>query len=47
MANKYVNKIVVGTEVKLDLSADTIVSSDLKKGGHRARQVWRADCGLE
>lgn len=32
MANKYVNKIVVGTEVKLDLSADTIVPSDLKKG---------------
>ena len=32
MANKYVNKVVAGTEVKLDLSADTIVPSDLKKG---------------
>lgn len=32
MANKYVNKLIVGTEVKLDLSGDTIVASDLKKG---------------
>lgn len=32
MANQYVNKIIVGTEVKLDLSSDTIVASDLKKG---------------
>lgn len=32
MANQYVNKIIVGTEVKLDLSGDTIVASDLKKG---------------
>lgn len=32
MANKYVNKLIVGTDVKLDLSGDTIVASDLKKG---------------
>ena len=32
MANKYVNKLIVGTEVKLDLSGDTIVPGDLKKG---------------
>ena len=32
MANQYVNKVVVGTETKLDLSADTITAADLKKG---------------
>lgn len=32
MANQYVNKVVVGTETKLDLSADTITPADLKKG---------------
>lgn len=32
MANEYVNKVVVGTETKLDLSADTITAADLKKG---------------
>lgn len=32
MANQYINKVVVGTETKLDLSADTITAADLKKG---------------
>lgn len=32
MANQYVNKVIVGTEVKLDLSGDTITAADLKKG---------------
>lgn len=32
MANQYVNKVIVGTEVKLDLSGDTITATDLKKG---------------
>lgn len=32
MANQYVNKVVVGTETKLDLTADTITAADLKKG---------------
>lgn len=32
MANEYVNKVVVGTETKLDLTADTITAADLKKG---------------
>lgn len=32
MANQYVNKVVVGTETKIDLSADTITAADLKKG---------------
>ena len=27
MANKYVNKLIVGTEVKLDLSGDTNLAS--------------------
>lgn len=32
MANQYVNKVIVGTETKLDLSGDTIVPGDLKAG---------------
>lgn len=32
MANEYVNKIVVGTETRLDLTADSITAGDLKKG---------------
>lgn len=31
MANQYVNKVIVGTDVKLDLTADTITPDDLKK----------------
>lgn len=31
MANKYVNKLIVGTDVKFDLTADTITPEDLKK----------------
>lgn len=32
MANQYVNKVIVSTETKLDLSGDTIVPGDLKAG---------------
>lgn len=32
MANQYVNKVIIGTDVKLDLTADTITPEDLKKG---------------
>lgn len=31
MANKYINKLVVGTEVKFDLSADTVTEDKLLK----------------
>lgn len=31
MANKYVNKLIVGTDVKFDLTVDTITPEDLKK----------------
>lgn len=30
--NQYFNKIIVGTETKLDLTGDTITAADLKKG---------------
>lgn len=30
--NQYFNKIIVGTEVKLDLTGDTITAADLKSG---------------
>lgn len=30
--NEYFNKIIVGTDVKLDLTADSITPEDLKKG---------------
>lgn len=32
MANQYVNKVIIGTEVKLDLTGDTITPADLQKG---------------
>lgn len=32
MANQYVNKVIVGTTVKLDLTGDDIKASDLLKG---------------
>ena len=31
MANQYVNKVIVGADVKLDLTGDTIAPEDLKK----------------
>ena len=31
MANKYINKVIIGNDVKLDLTADTITPEDLKK----------------
>ena len=31
MADKYINKVIIGNDVKLDLTADTITSEDLKK----------------
>lgn len=32
MANQYANKIVVGTEVKLDLTSDTVTADKMLKG---------------
>ena len=32
MANKYINKLVVGNEVKFDLTADTVTDDKLLKG---------------
>ena len=32
MANQYVSKVVLGSEVKLDLTGDTVTAADLKKG---------------
>lgn len=32
MANQFVNKVIIGTEVKLDLTGDTVTPEDLKKG---------------
>ena len=32
MANKYVNKVIIGTEVKLDLTQDDITADKLAKG---------------
>ena len=32
MANEYVNKLVVDSEVKFDLTGDTVTAGDLKKG---------------
>lgn len=32
MPNKYVNKVVIGKETKLDLTADTITPDKLVKG---------------
>lgn len=32
MPNKYVNKVVIGKETKLDLTADTITPDKLAKG---------------
>lgn len=32
MANQYVNKVIIGTDVKLDLTADTVAPEALKKG---------------
>lgn len=32
MANKYVNKVIVGTETKLDLTADTVTADKLAEG---------------
>lgn len=32
MPNQYVSKVVVGTEVKLDLTGDTVTAADLKAG---------------
>lgn len=32
MANKHINKIIIGTEVKLDLSSDTITPDKLAEG---------------
>ena len=45
MANKYVNKLIVGTEVKLDLTGDTIVpvSYTHLRAHETLRQVRRAD----
>lgn len=31
MADKYINKVIIGNDVKLDLTGDTITSEDLKK----------------
>lgn len=31
LANKYINKVIVGSNVKLDLTSDTITPEDLKK----------------
>lgn len=31
MADKYINKVIIGNDVKLDLTADTITPEDLKK----------------
>lgn len=32
MANEYINKLVVDSEVKFDLTGDTVTAGDLKKG---------------
>lgn len=32
MANKYVNKVIIGTETKLDLTADTVTADKLAEG---------------
>lgn len=32
MANQHINKVIIGTEVKLDLSADTVSPDKLKSG---------------
>lgn len=32
MANKYVNKVIIGKEVKLDLTADSVTPDKLAKG---------------
>ena len=32
MPNKYVNKVVIGKETKLDLTADTVTPDKLAKG---------------
>lgn len=45
MANKYINKIIIGTEVKLDLSSDTITPDKLAEGVRGARCIRRADHG--
>ena len=31
MVDKYINKVIIGNDVKLDLTGDTITSEDLKK----------------
>lgn len=41
MPNKYVNKVVIGKETKLDLTADTVTPDKLAKGITGARQVRR------
>ena len=32
MANKYINKVIVGKETKLDLTADTVTPDKLAEG---------------
>ena len=32
MANQYVNKVIIGKEVKLDLTADSVTPDKLAKG---------------
>ena len=44
MPNKYVNKVVIGKETKLDLTADTVTPDKLAKGitqiSTRALRSW-------
>ena len=32
MANQYVNKVIIGSEVKIDLTKDSVTPATLKKG---------------
>ena len=43
MANQYVNKVIIGKEVKLDLTADSVTPDKLAKGitAHDKRQGRR------
>lgn len=41
MPNKYVNKVVIGKETKLDLTADTVTPGQAGQRYHGARQVRR------
>ena len=37
MANQYVNKVIIGKEVKLDLTADSVTPGQAGQGHHRPR----------